>query len=505
MKVMKPIRTNDIPHGDEWVYEVKYDGFRCVLHWNMDGVKLTSKNNKNLTTQFPEIIAYCEEKHAIVQDFLPLKIDGELVILNNPYQANFARIQQRGRLKNKETIDNKSDRRPASFMAFDIISHQGASINDEVFVKRKKLLQALCEQAYFDEGIQFVPAYQDPTALWDTIFAYHGEGMIAKRKNSTYAVGKKHQAWFKIKNWRTIKGFLTEMDLENGYFTVGVYDGEDVQTIGKCKHGLDAETIDTLKQLFMTNGEKQGNVYTLPPAICAAIHTLGVYDDELREPEFKQLLPNEQPATCTVEQLQLDIAMIPEKIEQTNTAKIFWPEKGLTKGDLLVYIREVAPYMLPFLQDKALTAIRAPDGVDGESFFQKNRPAYAPDFIESVVTEDKNIIICNQLDTLVWFANHGTVEYHIPFQKVTQQQPDEIVFDLDPPGREKFAVAIEAALMIKTLLDELALISFVKTSGNKGLQIHIPIEVGSMTYEETALFTEAIASTLVTASPHLFT
>src|SRR5699024_2123796 len=210
MKVMKPIRTNDIPHGDEWVYEVKYDGFRCVLHWNMDGVKLTSKNNKNLTTQFPEIIAYCEEKHAIVQDFLPLKIDGELVILNNPYQANFARIQQRGRLKNKETIDNKSDRRPASFMAFDIISHQGASINDEVFVKRKKLLQALCEQAYFDEGIQFVPAYQDPTALWDTIFAYHGEGMIAKRKNSTYAVGKKHQAWFKIKNWRTIKGFLTE-------------------------------------------------------------------------------------------------------------------------------------------------------------------------------------------------------------------------------------------------------------------------------------------------------
>src|SRR5690625_7834142 len=109
MKVMKPIRTNHIPSGDECVYEVRDDGFRCILHWEKDGVKLTSKNNKNLTEQFPEIIAYCEEKQAAVQDFLPLTLDGELVILNNAYQASCTRIQQRGRVKKKDTIEKMSE------------------------------------------------------------------------------------------------------------------------------------------------------------------------------------------------------------------------------------------------------------------------------------------------------------------------------------------------------------------------------------------------------------
>lgn len=505
MDLMKPIATDTIPSGNEWLYEVKFDGFRCVLSWETDSIKLTSRNNKDLTDKFPEVISYCLDKRKHLAKYLPLTLDGELVILNNKYHANFSWIQKRGRLKSKASIQKATETRPACFMAFDILQQKGKSLHQQSFQDRKKVLHEMFMTTQLESSVQLVQAYHDPEQLWEAIYAHKGEGMITKRKTSEYIEGKNHRDWFKVKNWRTIQGFLTHMNPENDYFTIGVYDQGTIKVIGKCKHGLDRETFDTLYQFFLTKGTKQGNSYMLPPAICASIHTLDLFKDELREPVFKQLLPNVTPADCTMKQLKLDMAMLPPSIDLTNTDKVFWEEKGITKGDLLAYIREVSYYMLPFLKEKSLTIIRAPDGVQGESFFQKHLPPYAPEFIDFVEENDGKRIICNTLDTLIWFANHGAIEYHIPFQTIDSEHPNEIVFDLDPPGREKFDLAIEAALIIKPLLDELNIISFVKMSGNKGLQIHIPIQVGSMTYDETALFTQAIAWTVENAYPHLFT
>lgn len=502
---MKPIERNHIPTGNEWLYEVKFDGFRCVLHWEKDNIKLMSGNNKELTDTFPEIIVYCQENQTHLKSYLPLKLDGELVILNNAFQANFALLQKRGRMKSKDTIQKASDVRPASFMAFDLLHYQGKALQNQSFQQRKNWLNHLFSKTELTTRIRLVSASDDAKHLWQVIYDYKGEGMIAKRKSSKYHAGKTHQDWFKIKNWRTIQGFLTQLDPENDYFTIGVYKEESIHTIGKCKHGLEGEAMDTLRQIFLTKGIKRDKFYELPPAICASIHTLDLYQDELREPSFNQLLPATTPTECTKEQLALDVAMIPPSIELTNIAKVFWVESGLTKGDLLRYIREVSPYMLPFLKDKALTTIRAPDGVEGEAFFQKHLPSYAPPFIDFVDANDGKLIVCQTLETLTWLANHGAVEYHVPFQTIDSDDPHEIVFDLDPPGREKFALAIQAAQMIKQLLDGLNLRSFVKTSGNKGLQIHIPIPLGSMTYDETALFTQAIAWTVENAHPHLFT
>src|SRR5699024_4118675 len=157
------------------------------------------------------------------------------------------------------------------------------------------------------------------------------------------------------------------------------------------------------------------------------------------------------------------------------------------------------------LREKIITIIRAPDGVDGEHFFQKHLPDYAPDFIHSVAKEGESFFLCDHLAALVWFANHGAIEYHVPFEKVGHTQPDEIVFDLYPPDPERFSLAIQAARLLKHLLDDLDLVSFVKTSGNKGMQIHIPIPEDSMTYEETAILTKAMAETMVNARPDIFT
>lgn len=505
MDVMKPIASDITPTGDEWLYEVKYDGFRCVLYWEKDRITLTSKNNQDLTENFPEIIEYCHEKQRLVAPYLPVKLDGELVVLNNAYQANFSWIQKRGRIKRKEAIQQASRTRPATFMVFDLLAQKGEDLYHQDFQYRKKVLKALFTTTGFDSRMRLIHAYERAEQLWSIIDDYKGEGMVAKRKTSVYDAGKKHRDWFKIKNWRTIQAFITEMNPENSYFTVGVYEQEKVKHIGKCKHGLDQEEMHTLTQLFRTKGDKQGNGYSLPPAICASIYTLDLYKEELREPEWNRLLPSSTPSECTTEKLTLDMAMIPSEIELTNTAKVFWPEEGLTKGDLLVFVREVSPYMLPFLKEKALTIIRSPDGIKGEYFFQKQLPPYAPTFIDTIKIDNDQLMICNKLKTLVWFANHGAIEYHVPFQTIDEKHPNEIVFDLDPPGRAQFDLAIQAVLIIKPLLDDLQLISFIKTSGNKGLQIHIPIRTGSMTYEETAIFTQAIAWTVENAYPHLFT
>ncbi|UJL46035.1 DNA ligase D [Virgibacillus sp. NKC19-16] len=505
MDMMKPIASTEKPRGEDWLYEVKYDGFRCVLQWEDGSIRLTSKNNKDLTANFPEIVAFCRENEALVKPFLPLQFDGELVVLNNAFQADFASIQKRGRLKNKASIQEAAEFRPASLLVFDLLQYKGSDCRKDPLVKRKSLISDFSANTEVKGRINFIQTHDDADELGKIIFDYKAEGMIAKRQTSTYQSEKDHRDWFKIKNWRTIHGFLTHFNPENDYFTVSIYDNDAIKEIGKCKHGLDSEAFQTLQQIFTTKGEKEREGYSLPPAICASIHTLDLYKEELREPEFDKLLPNMEAAACTLERLQLNMAMLPPTVDLTNTDKIFWPDDALTKGDLLIYIREIAPYMIPFLKDRALTIIRSPDGVKKEHFFQKHLPDYAPSFIDSFNIDDERRIICNGLDSLVWFANHGAVEYHIPFQTVQHDDPSEIVFDLDPPDRDRFDLAIQAAKIIKALLDDLDLISFVKTSGNKGLQIHIPIPTGSMTYEETGVFTEAIARTVENAYPNLFT
>src|SRR5699024_1701067 len=136
MDVMKPIASTTIPSGEDWLFEVKYDGFRCVLDWEVNNIKLTSKNNKDLTEQFPEIVGFCLEIQDLLKPYLPIRLDGELVILNTAYQANFSEIQKRGRLKNKDKIKQSAKRRPATLMAFDILQVNDVFLENSVFEER---------------------------------------------------------------------------------------------------------------------------------------------------------------------------------------------------------------------------------------------------------------------------------------------------------------------------------------------------------------------------------
>jgi bifunctional non-homologous end joining protein LigD len=174
---------------------------------------------------------------------------------------------------------------------------------------------------------------------------------------------------------------------------------------------------------------------------------------------------------------------MPGGVEVKNLEKVFWPDTGQTKGDLLEYLDAASPYLLPFLRDRPLTVIRYPDGIGGPSFYQKNTPKYAPDWVKTVKLPspgsqrgEVSYTLCNSKRTLMWLANQASIEFHPWLSLVDRiEQPDFLVFDLDPPpGR--FEVAVDVAFVARDVLADAGLRAVPKTSGSKGVHLYVPLQ-----------------------------
>jgi bifunctional non-homologous end joining protein LigD len=172
---------------------------------------------------------------------------------------------------------------------------------------------------------------------------------------------------------------------------------------------------------------------------------------------------------------------VPAGIEPSNLDKVFWPDGGLTKGDLIAYFEAVAPFVLPALRDRPLTVIRYPDGIEGFSFYQKNTPKYAPSWVSTIglraESADRTVryVVCNSKRTLVWLANQAAIELHPWLSRRDRlDRPDHLVLDLDPPPGA-FDLAVRMAFVARDVLDEAGLRSVIKTSGAKGLHLYVPL------------------------------
>lgn len=504
----------EIPTGDEWIFETKYDGYRAILQWNEETPTIISRNNRDITFLFPELIDFCRSNYNNVQPFLPLTLDGEIVFLENNYRSNFSVVQSRGKMRSKQSIALASERFPCNFIAFDLILFEGKKIDTLPLKDRKETLKIFFKNAmlphkvnYIVKGqIQLIESVQQEQDIWNQIKIHNGEGLIAKRNSSLWESGKRTIHWIKIKNWRIVSVIVTSFDLENNYFSGAIYIDNQLTDIVNFKHGLSEEQFQTLSTFFKTKGEKFSNTtWTLPPSICVDIACIDFDGKKLREPRFHSFRFDLSPEEINWRHFQRQIHPIPEHIQVTHPDKPVWPKMGLQKEDFLLYLEECAPYLLPFLQNRLLTAIRYPHGVPGESFYQKNAPDYTPSFVERKQEDGINYILCNEIDTLLWLGNQLALEFHIPFQTVDTTCPTEIVFDLDPPSVDEFSLAIEAAIRMKAIFDQFQLQSFIKTSGGKGLQVYIPLPKNEFTYEETRIFTEFICKFLVEQEPNLFT
>lgn len=514
MKPMLPSLTFDLPVHLDWLYEVKYDGFRAILEWDQHGIKLTSRNGKPLLPQFPEIKSFLSMQEEVFKPFLPLQLDGELVSLENPYKGNFSSIQVRGRMKAEKKISEQAAVSPCYLMVFDLLMQNGKRLCNSTYESRKTKLQSLFKKVGFQyeadphesQLLQFVEGHKDFNRLWENIVLYDGEGIVAKHKNSLWEEGKRSLQWLKYKNWKYVNCFVTSYDKTNGYFYLGVYNGKQIHPIGQVLFGFKAEEKKALHQTIKRNMTGEDSQFiNVEPAICLEIKYLELYENQLREPHFDHFRFDLEPEDCTYERFMFQQKNLPEELEITHPEKPLWEKPDIQKADYILYLREVSPYMLPFLKNRLLTVIRYPHGMYGEAFYQKNCPDYAPDFVETFNEEGIDYIVCNNLKTLIWLGNQLAIEYHIPFQTIDSNGPSEIVFDLDPPSKDAFHLAIKAALYIKEVLDQLQLIGFIKTSGNKGLQIYLPLPEDTYTYEDTRLFTSFMAEYLISRDPDSFT
>lgn len=501
---MLTVYNDHLPTGSEWVYQIKYDGFRCGLEWEKDSIRLWSRNGKELTKQFPEIIKACEKVKDQIESYLPLFLDGELTVLRTPFQAEFSLIQKRGRTRNTEKINQAAKERPATFICFDVLTFKGKDAVQENLQQRLSYLDDIFRQIGNHYELQLITTYKKLSDIEKIMELHQAEGIIAKNKKTSYLRGKRSEDWTKMKYYRSFPTFITGWNVENDYFDVSVFSSEEIIPCGKVKNGFSDNEEETLTTFIKNNGKKKRNEWTLDPSVCIEIHCLGVDNGELREPVFSQFRFDLKPEDCTVENVKLGLSQLPDDVEITKPDKLFFPD--VTKRDYVQYIRTVAPFLLPRLMNKRLTTIRFPDGIHDKSFYQKHVPSYAPDFLESVSDEEGNYdIVCNNLESLLWLANHSAIEFHVPFQTVESNLPDEMVFDLDPPSLSKLSDAIKAAQLIRKMTEEKGFQPLVKTSGRTGLQLHIPLKEKQMTFQETRVFMEAVSLVLTENFPDLFT
>jgi bifunctional non-homologous end joining protein LigD len=273
--------------------------------------------------------------------------------------------------------------------------------------------------------------------------------------------------------------------------------------------------------------QEKGITWTEPRLVCEVEFTEWTEERLLRQPVFLHFRDDKKPEECvrtagqrgSGAQLSLEEpsrvpasrpAAPPPRLEYSNLDKLFWPEHGYTKGDLIEYYRSISPWILPFLRDRPLVLTRYPDGIHGKSFFQKDAPAFVPDWIEKErmwseqAEREIDYFICNDEAALLYLVNLGTIPLHVwgsRTQKV--DRPDWCILDLDPKDAP-FSHVIEVAQATHALCEEIGLPHFVKTSGSAGLHVMIPLGC-QCRYDETRSLGELLARVIVSELPDIST
>ena len=298
-------------------------------------------------------------------------------------------------------------------------------------------------------------------------------------------------------------GFLSEYDSVKRVCTIAVLHEDEIIEVAKVNETFTDEERHAIITILQQTGEEQKKgLFKAPPGICLQIGFEAIGKFKVKSPVYICIAVTEKWTTCTWTKLRLSQY---KKVAMTNPEKILWTNQSVTKEMYIDYLLDVSNFMLSFLKDRYLTVKRYPEGVGSEGFYQKSTPDYAPDFVKTVLYQDIKYTVCNNTETLLWLGNQAAIEYHIPFNELKNHNPKEIVFDLDPPEIGDLRLAVKAALEMKQILDQFQLTAFVKLSGRKGIQIHLPINDASFSYAETRIFTEFIALYLVNRFPDHFT
>jgi bifunctional non-homologous end joining protein LigD len=516
--------AEEVPHGD-WLYEIKWDGYRIVATVSGGEPELRTRKDQDYTKRF-ENVSKELVKAAKTPDCV---VDGEVCALDEEGRPSFSAMQQGKRGT------------PIVYYVFDVLEIDGEPLVDLPLEERRKRLEKLLDKR--NRTVRFSESFEDGDALLEAANQQGLEGIMAKRLGSTYLAGRRTPEWLKIKGRGrqefVIAGYTRGQGRRQGTFgslVMATYESGELSYVGNVGTGFNDREIDRLLKKLkpLERGTspfpavpkmprvRKGDVVWVEPKLVAEVEFVEwTHDGHLRAPAYKGLREDKDASEVRREEPEpepfaAEVRKGKRVFKPSNVEKVFWPDEGITKGDLLSYYERVAPVLVPHLKDRPFTLKRYPDGWQGKFFFQKDAPKGMPDWIptESIVvtTRDKprqrrriDAPLVNDELALLWMVNMGCIDMNAWYSRVDKpERPDFVLFDLDPSPDVGFAETIEVARLVKQALDALGLESVVKTSGSEGIHILVPI-ARRHTYADTREFSAIIANALARTNRGLVT
>jgi len=548
----------DHPFSDSnWLFEIKWDGVRALARIENGALALRSRNAVDITKRYPELVS--------LPDVLAARqaiLDGEIVALDAQGHSSFERLQERMHVR--APSENLASQIPAVYFAFDLLYCDGYDLREAPLIERKQLLQRLLHTS---ERFRYADHQLEHGKELFALAEKNGlEGMVAKRADSPY-VSDRSPYWVKLKITKTVDavvGGWTEARtsaLPFGSLMLGLYQGKKLRFIGHVGSGFDAKKLKNLdsrlKELaalaspFDSVPEANEKPSWVTPALVARVKFSGwTQEHALRHPVFVALREDTRPTDCqwenevapdapatapavvrapevvghvlnTKAQIEAElfkgrsenvtIELDGKRLRFSNLNKVYFPESGYTKRNLIAYYYRVAEFILPFLRDRALVLRRYPDGIKGQAFFQKDLREGVPEWFKTVPIDSEKkgeAIHCATADdraSLLFLTGLGCIDHNPWSNRIADfDHPNYFFFDLDPSDGTEFSVVVTIAGALHEKLEELRLAHFVKTSGATGIHIFIPVEP-VYTYEQLRTFGEIIARTVTAEHPNLVT
>jgi bifunctional non-homologous end joining protein LigD len=517
-----------------WIFELKLDGYRMLASREDGAGALTTRNGNDLTPAFPEVA-----RALTALPYEGLVMDGELVVPDDAGLPSFHRLGERARFTRATDIARAAVEQPATLFLFDLLAVGGYDLRGLPLLERKRLLRKVVPEA---SALRFLEHFETHgERVYEQVTKMGLEGVVGKKADAPYRGGRSPN-WLKVRAERTddfvVVGFTRPKGSRAGFgaLHLGLYDRGALVYVGRVGTGFDTaqlqeyaaalESARRPKPPFKGAGPAGPEHVWVEPRLVAEVRFLEWTDDaQLRQPVFVRFRTDKQPSECVKQGVGFRVLGVesepappphptPHTLHPsftfTNLSKVYWPQEGYTKGDLVAYYKAIAPWLLPYLKDRPLVLTRFPDGIAGKSFFQKDAPAYAHDFVRTVrmysaeSERELNYFVCEDESALLYIANMGAIPLHIWGSRVTTlETPDWCILDLDPK-EAPFAHVVTVARAIRAMAEEIGLPTFIKTSGSTGLHVLIPLG-RQCTYEQARTLGGLLARVVAAELPDIAT
>jgi len=552
---LKPMLATlvDTPFDDtDWIYEVKWDGYRTVAYLNKGKVELRSRNNNSIIEKFYPVF------NALKKWPIKAIVDGEIVVVNENGLSEFSSLQNWRSEADGDLL----------MYVFDILWLNGIDCTEIPLLERRDILRKLVPE----EGIlKFSENFEASGTEFFAVAQNLGlEGIIAKKADSTYFPDMRTKNWLKIKTEQRHEAVIAGYTRNEGSskqfsaLILGVYENDELQFIGQAGTGF-SEKMQTailrkLKPLetkkcpfprepvinkptqFRRNPPKADVTWVKPELVCEVRYQELTSEGIMRHPSFQGMredkiakevvkeAPAHHPSPVDKKEVLPDVnnTQLKEKIHTpskpkerksflnpkeeiqtqnvsgrelkfTNLSKLYWPKEKITKRDMINYYSTMVPYMLPYMKDRPQSLNRHPNGIQGESFYQKNVAGKVDDWItthhykNTTHEGEKTFFVCTDEASLLYIAKLGCIEMNPWHSRIqSADNPDWCVIDLDP-DTNTFEQVIEVAHVVKKILDSLGIPSYPKTSGSTGMHIYIPLGA-QYNYEQSKQLAELIVT-----------